>query len=206
MDMPKLTSRFQEHVQDRNRPYLDNFTAWRLQPGMRFRSPEQWWGKGKPRPTPHEGLDLYAFGDAAGRVHYLDETLAIPATWEGEVIKVAPDFLGQSIFLAHEVRRGDGRRLLTAYGHTAPVAGLAVGQRVAAGEVIAHLAGPRGRQGAVPPHLHITLAWMAPDLPEARLAWPTLGADPGLELLDPLLVLGLPWEAVGNTGQGDRAS
>jgi len=190
-------SRFQEYLRDQNRPYLDELQAWRFQGGMRFGAREQWWGEGKARPAPHEGLDLYAFVDTAGKVHYLDETLAIPATWAGEVTKVAPDFLGQSIFLVHEFKTPEGRRLLTAYGHTAPRPTLAVGQRVAAGEVIAHLAAARGPKMRVPPHLHLTLAWMAPDLPAVRLAWPSLGADPGLELLDPLEVLALPWEAMG---------
>ncbi len=187
---PAPYSRFFEDLLAHNQPGLAGWQRWLLEPGMRFKSPETWWGEKKPRLTPHEGLDLYAFADAAGQIRYLDENIKIPATFAGRVVKMARDFLGQSIFLSHEILAPDGRQLYTAYGHTRPLAKLKAGQTVAAGEVIATLAAPQGKKPRIPGHLHITLAWIPLSLPADRLTWPNLGSDPGITLLDPWSILG----------------
>jgi hypothetical protein len=137
-------------------------------------------------PQPHEGLDLCWFGDRHGRIRRLPPQLKVPATFAGVVIKIANDFLGRSIYLLHEQITTGGRRLLTAYGHTAPLDSLQVGGPVAAGEIIASLAALPGKNHAVSPHLHLTFAWVPPDLPPHRLHWPNLGPDPAITLIDPL--------------------
>ena len=84
-----------------NRPRLDGFKQWLFQPGMLFLARQQWWGRERPRPTLHEGLDLCWYEDMEGRRRALDQTTVIPAPFAGTVVKISRDFLGQSIFLAH---------------------------------------------------------------------------------------------------------
>jgi hypothetical protein len=184
-----LRSDFMRHLLAHNRSHLDGFRHWLFYPGMEFNSPVTWWGRGQPRPQTHEGLDLCWFGDCEGRVRRLPPQLKVPATFAGVVLKIAADFLGQSIFLVHEEITAGDRRLLTAYGHTAPLDSLQVGRRVAAGDIIATLGDLPGKDPAVSPHLHLSFAWVSPDLPPHRLHWPELGRDPAITLIDPLPVI-----------------
>jgi murein DD-endopeptidase MepM/ murein hydrolase activator NlpD len=168
------------------------FQSWLFQPGMEFASLETWWGKKQPRSCPHEGIDLCCFEDAAGQLRQVGQDLKIPATFAGKIIRLARDFLGKSIYLSHEILTADGRQLCTAYGHTRPLASLQVGQQVAAGEIIAALAAANGKKTRVPPHLHLTLAWIPLAIDPNRLDWQNLCRDPAITLIDPLSVLAFP--------------
>ncbi len=176
-----------------NRPRMDGFKRWLLAPGMRFQARVTWWGGEGPRPAPHEGLDLCRFEVAGGLTKNLDRHTRIPAAFAGEVAKIERDFLGQSIFMNHALLAEDGRRLLSAFGHTIPRESLQVRAEVAAGEVIAVLAGYSGKTPGLEAHLHLTFAWVPVDLKPVRLSWKTLGQDPEITLIDPLpLVSGNP--------------
>mgnify|MGYP000743042263 CR=1 FL=1 len=173
-----------------NRALGESFRQWRFLPGMLFGDLEQWWDF-RPRPHPHEGLDLCSFIDHRGALHYLPEQTAIPAPLAGRVVHLARDFLGISIYLRHEETGPRGRRLYTIFGHTAPLATLRPGLMVKAGEPLACLAGLRRRHNGLRPHLHLTLAWVPPDLPPQELTWETLGQNPAVTLIDPLTALAL---------------
>ncbi|MCK9375180.1 MAG: M23 family metallopeptidase [Syntrophobacterales bacterium] len=174
-----------------NHTRLGDFKEWLFQPGMLFQSLEKWWGGGGLRPGHHEGLDLYSFADVRGRIKILDQHIRIPAAFSGRIVKIDPDFLGKSIFIKHEIFSGSGRQLYSAYGHTAPLEALTVGQTVVEGEIIAIISGGPGRKTAIAPHLHITFAWMPASLDPDRLTWENLGHDPAITLIDPLSVLSL---------------
>ena len=62
-----LAGRFFDYLLSANRPRLDGFRQWLFHPGMLFQARQQWWGKEKPRSTPHEGLDLCWFEDVCGQ-------------------------------------------------------------------------------------------------------------------------------------------
>ncbi len=185
-------SKFFDYLLASNGPALAGFKSWLFQPGMEFNSRRTWWGEQQPRSRPHEGLDLCCFEDSRGQFRQVGPDLQIPSTLAGKILRLAGDFLGESIYLGHEILAADGRRLCTAYGHTRPLAELKVGQPVAAGEIIATLAAPRGQKTRVPPHLHLTLAWIPAALDPDRLDWQNLGRDPAITLIDPLSVLALP--------------
>ena len=82
----------------------------------------------------------------------------------------------------------EGSSLLTALGHTRPRPGLAAGSWLSEGEGIATLAAPVGRPARVAPHLHLTVAILAPGPPPEPFQWETLGHPGALTLLDPLTV------------------
>jgi hypothetical protein len=167
---------------------LRGFKHWLFHPGMLFQSRQQWWGPGKPRSSPHEGLDLCWFADVAGHRHTLDQTVGVPVPFPGRIARISRDFLGQSIFVAHDLEPTPGRRLYTAFGHTTPRSGLAVAQTVLQDDIIATVSAATDRKTAVPPHLHLTLALIPDSVPADRLTWDHLGADPAITLLDPLAV------------------
>jgi Peptidase family M23 len=186
---PPIKSRFFAYLLAGNQSRLAGFARWIFLPGMLFNSPEQWWGDKKPRAAPHEGLDLCHFENAAGEIVPLDDRIRIPAAFAGQIVKISGDFLGKSIFISHDIFAEGDRLLYTIYGHTEPGPAVRAGQSVAAGEIIGVIADRAGRKTALPPHLHITVAWMPASLPPDLLTWRHIGRDPSIILLDPLLIL-----------------
>jgi murein DD-endopeptidase MepM/ murein hydrolase activator NlpD len=157
---------------------------------MLFSSLEKWWSDQGARSAPHEGLDLYSFEDDHGAIKTLDTTTKIPAAFDGEVVKIEPDFLGKSIYISHEIFADPGRQLFSAYGHTAPLDSIKIGSRVAEGETIAVISNP-GKVSAISPHIHITFAWISTPIDTLNLNWQYLGSNPDIRLIDPLSVLEL---------------
>ena len=178
-----------EFMLERNRPRMDGFKGWVFHPGMLFQSLQKWWGDQGHRAVPHEGLDLYSFADAGGRVQTVDQQTRIPAAFAGQVLKIDRDFLGKSIYISHAIFTAGGRQLFSAVGHTIPRDGLKPGQEVAAGEIIASVAGFPGKKSNLPPHLHLTFAWALVDFRADQLTWKNLGHDPGITLIDPMTVI-----------------
>jgi hypothetical protein len=125
---------------------------------MRFGEREAWWREGAPRDAPHEGLDLRGFRTPEGRSVPLGPGARIPALWAGAVVAVVPDFLGRSVFVAHDRQDGEGRRLHSVYGHLEPRPWLAPGCSLREGEEIGAIADPAARKSSVPAHLHLTVA------------------------------------------------
>ncbi len=187
-----IKSRFYDYLLAANGSQMAGFKNWHFQPGMLFNSLETWWGEKKPRAIPHEGLDLCCFEDTAGLINWLDQSIKIPATFAGEIVKIGRDFLGQSIYLSHDIFASDGRQLYTAYGHTRPLPSLRVGQPVAAGDLIGTVAAPSRKKIKVPHHLHLSLAWIPVGLPREDLNWQNLGADRTISLIDPQSILSPP--------------
>ena len=186
---PDLQSQFLEFMVEHNRPQMAGFKRWVFQPGMLFNSSGKWWGDRGTRPALHEGLDLYSFEDADGRVKTVDQHTKIPAAFAGRIVKIDRDFLGKSIYMSHAIYTAGGRQLLSAVGHTVPRDGLKTGHQVAAGEIIAAVAGVPGKKTNLPPHLHLTFAWVPVDVRVDQLTWKNLGHDPGIRLIDPLAVI-----------------
>ena len=186
---PEIQSKFMEFMLEHNRPRMDGFQGWVFHPGMRFQTLEKWWGDQGPRAVHHEGLDLYSFETDGGGVKTVDQQTQIPAAFAGQIVKIDRDFLGKSIYLSHAIFAAGGRQLLSAFGHTVPRDFLQTGQQVAAGEIIAAVAGFPGKKAYLPPHVHLTFAWVPVDFRLDQLTWKNLGTDPGIRLIDPLSVI-----------------
>jgi hypothetical protein len=185
----EIHSQFMEFMLEHNRPRMDGFHRWVFHPGMLFQAPGKWWGDQGLRAVPHEGVDLYSFEAASGRVETVDHQTQIPAAFAGEVVKIDRDFLGKSIYISHAIYADDGRQFLSAVGHTSPRDGLKIGLQVAAGEIIAGVAGLPGNKTNLPPHVHLTFAWVPADYRMDQLTWNNLGHDAGIRLIDPLSVI-----------------
>lgn len=161
---------------------------WLFCPGMLFGSELKWWGGGGRRGTAHEGMDLLLYRDSTKAVRRLDETVMIPAMYDGTVVRIMDDYLGSSIFMDHGLR-GD-RRLITAFGHTAPVDGIVPGCKVKERDIIATIAELRNPKITIAPHLHVTAGWVPADFDYEDLRWETIGSSEMIKLIDPLDIIG----------------
>ena len=164
------------------------FADWEFLPGMRFGERTAWWRDGADRRAAHEGLDLCWFRTRDGRRSSLGAGARVPTTWAGEVVAVADDFLGASVFVAHEQRDERGWRLHTVYGHVLPRPGLAPRTPVRDGDEIGVVAAPRSGQG-VPPHLHLTLALVDREGVPLRLDWNAIGEKSRVCLINPMIIM-----------------
>lgn len=173
-------------LQRANPEILPSGAVFLFHPGMLFGSRERWWGNPAPRPTPHEGLDLWRWEDEAAQVYTLPVTFRVPALLPGVVARLIPDFLGLTVCLRHEPGQGEAC-LYSLLGHLRPRHDLRQGSPVAAGDVLGTLAAPP-RPTRVPPHLHLTLACLPPAREAELLDWGVLGRHPAVQLVDPL-----PW-------------
>jgi len=165
------------------------FAAWDFLPGMRFGERAAWWREGADRGGVHEGLDICSYRTGDDRRLSLGAGAHVPVVYAGEVVSVAPDFLGVSVFVAHGNRDGHGRRLHTIYGHVRPRSGLAPGSPIADGEAVGSIADTSGNKSAVPPHLHLTLALIDREGGPERLDWDTLSDRSRVLLLDPMMIM-----------------
>ena len=107
---------------------------------MRFAERAAWWRGGADRGGAHEGLDICWYRTVDGRRLSLGAGARVPVIYAGEVVSVVDDFLGASVFVAHDRRDGGGRRLHTVYGHIRPRPGLAPGSRLADGDAVGTIA------------------------------------------------------------------
>ncbi len=168
-----------------------DFRKWIFRPGMRFGSREKWWAEGLPPRAGgwHNGLDLALYESGGGRTEALPEGTKIPLLYPGRIVKIMPDFLGESIFVENEARPAAAKtkkRFFTVYGHLSPEPGIE-GRRLEEGLVIGRTA--RLTKSPVPAHLHISVLLLPQEVPDERLDWKVLDETDGVEFLDPEGVL-----------------
>jgi len=169
------------------------FERWLFYPGMLFEAESEWWGDQAARNRPHEGLDICLYQNRRNQVCTLDENTKIPAMYDGVVVGVIKDFLGQTIVMEHRDLGGEsGLHCYTFFGHTRPAEGLAAGRSVTGGEPIALLSGVRGSKRGMLPHLHLSVSLASIAVPYDRLHWRHISTSSALTLIDPLQLLTQP--------------
>ncbi|VVS91519.1 peptidoglycan DD-metalloendopeptidase family protein [Desulfoluna spongiiphila] len=155
---------------------------------MLFGTRKSWWGSGRPRPLPHEGVDLCRYYTDGGEPRTLEPGSRIPAAFDGQVWEVSgDDFIGTSLFIRHEGPRG---AFFTAYAHVTPRKGLARGDRLGRGEVLAVLVDPVQRGLRIACHLHLSLMTFSDGFSRKALRWATMGAEDAVCFHDPAPLLG----------------
>jgi hypothetical protein len=70
------------------------------------------------------------------------------------------------------------------------------GEAFTKGDVIATIAGAGNRKASIPPHLHISIAWIPKSIPYERLNWETISAAGNVILLDPLQIMDCKYTVV----------
>ena len=179
-------TRFTEMLIQKNALDESGFKGWVFCPGMLFNSIDKWWGDQGKRDTLHEGLDLCLYKDREDTILRLGEKTKVPVIYDGIVVGIIDDFLGESVIIEHLISDGHYNRLCTIYGHTIPEDNLCVGKVVKQGDVIATLADSSTFKIKIFPHLHISLGWTSKEISYDRLDWGNIGAPNTLTMLDPL--------------------
>ena len=189
-------TRFTQMLIEANGLDPDDFQSWLFCPGMRFHSPDKWWGDQGRRDFPHEGIDFCLYRDGSGRVRRLDHDTRIPVMHDGVVRSVFADYLGQAVVIEHEKTQPEIGTLISIYAHTRPLKHIKPGVFAKQGDIIATIADTSRSKAKILPHLHVTLGHPSPDLVYETFAWNDM-RDPGLvALLDPLGVIDWPWLAL----------
>lgn len=156
---------------------------------MLFHAVCKWWGDKEPRNIPHEGLDLFLYKDRQDRIVRLDEKTRIPVMFDGVVVSIINDFLGNSVIVEHAFPDRDTGRFCTIYGHINLLKGLHVGRGLKQGDIMGTLADPVQSGFNVMPHLHISVGRASKPISYDRLNWDTIGDSDTLTLLDPLDII-----------------
>jgi hypothetical protein len=187
MTLPE--SRFCDRLVQCNNLAARGFVQWAFYPGMLFQAPDKWWGDRGLRSSPHEGIDLCLYRDTCGALRLLDKTVQIPAIYTGQIKSVIDDYLGKTLFVAHDMYDSTGNQCYTMYGHAAPRAGIVPGKRVAEGEIIAAIAAAEDSGITIVPHIHLSVAWVPETFPAEQLAWKSMNSRNYIVLVNPLDVL-----------------
>lgn len=172
------------------------FAEWVFHPGMLFYASERWWGDGGNRDRAHEGLDFRFYRDSVGCKHCLDEHTKIPVMYDGDIVKIDEDFMGKSVYISHDSHDENGYRLCTIYSHTRPNKGLYIGKKLREGDIIATIAHRWTKKVTMPPHLHITVAWISQSITGENLDWKTINDCSAVILMDPLEILGCRYTVI----------
>lgn len=188
-DIPALNrSRFTEMLFTDRDGNCRGFKEWIFCPGMLFNAMDKWWGAKGRRSRPHEGLDLCMYRNMQGGIVRLDETILIPAIFDGKVVKIIDDFLGKSVIIEHT--SPDHRAFCSVFGHTRPVSGIKEGRKLKEGDIVATIA-HKGRAGTgVLPHLHVTIGLTSEKTSYDLMEWENIADPDMLTLIDPLQVIG----------------
>ncbi len=177
-----FNSFFLKHNIDLN---THGFKEWIFYPGMLFQDMETWWTDNSLRPTPHEGTDLCFYRDNTGQVRRIDSGTKIPVMYTGDIVHIHDDFLGKSIYVKHNINDKNENALHTIYGHTTPGDHHVTGKRAHEGDIIAEVAA-LSEDSKIPPHIHLTMAWIPESLPCKRLNWDTIWTSKSVTLCNPL--------------------
>ncbi|WP_372680802.1 peptidoglycan DD-metalloendopeptidase family protein [Desulfosarcina sp.] len=188
-------TRFTEMLIASNRIDPNEFQGWVFSPGMRFQSPDKWWGDQGPRDFPHEGIDFCLYMDGFGRVRRLAHDTRVPLMHDGVVRSVFEDYLGQAMVIQHKQVQPDIGMLISIYAHTRPLDHITPGVFVKQGDIIATIADTSRSKARILPHLHVTFGLPSPELVFEKFVWNDM-RNPGLvALLNPQGVIDWPWHA-----------
>lgn len=177
--MALTKSRFTEHLVRLNNL---RFKRWVFESGMSFLSESKWWGDKGPRGYRHNGLDLRLYEDDAGSLKTIEADTKIPIIYEGRLVRSIKDFLGHTLFAAHEIYEGDSQ-LFTLYGHVLQIADVFIGESLSDGAAVATLAGAKNMK--VPGHLHLSVALIPKEIPLETLMWKNLNESEDILFFDP---------------------
>jgi hypothetical protein len=196
LDRVPVSRLFHERLLSINNLACVGFREWIFHPAMLFGSLDKWWRDLGKRQAPHEGLDLCLYRTREGNINHLAGETRIPVIFEGQVVKVTDDFLGESVFVGHDAYDSNGRRLYTIYGHIKPGRHISPRESLGEGDTIGVIAKTGNRRAAIPRHLHISVAWIPDIMPVSELGWQTINDPTKVVLLDPLNVIECPYSIV----------
>jgi hypothetical protein len=179
-------SRFCELVVNHNNLSEQGFVQWAFYPGMLFQSMERWWDNGGNRDKPHEGIDLCLYNDQSGSTRVLDKAARIPGMHRGCVKNIIDDYIGKTIFMAHDIYNGTEKQLYSIYGHAELLGKTERGVILEEGEIVGSISGTEDKRLTILPHVHISVAWIPESFSAEHFDWKIMNESPDITLLNPL--------------------
>jgi hypothetical protein len=164
---------------------MGRIASWILHPGMLFNSTQKWWGDLDKRGFAHEGLDLCCFKTTLGQVHLITPEMAFPAIFSGTVALIINDLLAQTIFIRHRAHRSTSHCLFSIFAHASPLPAVVQEQQIEQGAPLCTVPSLEKDIPGMQAHLHLSLAWIAEQMPLQELSWSLLNHR-SLTLQDPL--------------------
>ena len=180
-------SSFTETFVALNCPEVSACFRWSFQPGMLFQDNVCWW-KPARRTRPHEGVDLCGYHAGIGVRARKVGTDLVPSLYDGVVVQIDDDFLGKTVWMAHESIRNDKLILFSGLGHITPQETLTENAAIGQGEAVGRIA-PRKKDSLLAMHLHCSVFWAPPYLQVERLSWQDLPTSKVIRLFDPLAII-----------------
>ena len=162
------------------------FAQWVFYPGMLFHSEDKWWGDWGVRKRAHEGLDLCFYRGTDGVIRSLDAGADIPVMYDGTVIRLVDDYIGQTVFVLHEIYDTNQKQLCTIYGHTVPCSAIDYLTPLKEGDTIAAICDADSKGAHMASHLHLSVAWVPKSYQHRQMNWDSLTHHTEIVLLDPL--------------------
>jgi hypothetical protein len=190
---------FCEKLVQHNNLLQRGFAQLAFYPGMLFNAQDKWWGDGGRRANPHEGIDICLYRDRSGAIKLIPKTARIPVIYAGQVKRILNDYLGSTLYLAHEMYDSRGNQCYTIYGHVAPCAGIAPDDSIRDGEIVAAIADTEDRKINILPHVHISVAWIPENFPSEQLNWSMLNQASVITLLNPLDIFSCTYTVLEKT-------
>ena len=179
-------SRFCELTVKHNNLLELGFVQWVFYPGMLFQSRERWWDNGGFRDKPHEGIDLCLYNDQSGSTRGLDKAARIPGMYRGCIKNIIDDYIGKTIFMAHDIYNDTEKQLYSIYGHVELLGRIERGMILEEGEIVGLISGTEDKRFKILPHVHISVAWIPESFPAEHLDWKIMNESPDITLLNPL--------------------
>lgn len=180
-------SAFTEAFVALNCPELANRFRWSFQAGMLFQDSGCWWKEAR-RAQQHEGVDFCCYHAGGGRELQKVGLSLVPGLYEGVVLKVIDDFLGQTVWMVHRSIRWERLVLYSALGHIIPDAKISEGRTIGPGETVGRIS-PEKKGSPLAMHLHLSVFWAPTYLKPERLNWQDLPASRVVRLFDPLSII-----------------
>lgn len=185
--MPKPVIDFNASLKELNPDCQAGFISqWIMHPGMLFGSRRKWWADFGRRNSWHEGLDFCLFQNSNYSIQAITPDILFPLLMPGKVAVIIQDLLAQTILVRHPGYSKKKMDLYSIYAHVRPLPELNQGSDLSSGQPLCRVPGLSKNIAGLRPHLHLSLAWIAAQIPIHQFSWTMLNQGQGVYLEDPL--------------------
>ncbi len=160
--------------------------TWVFYPGMLQDSPDKWWADFGLRHAMHEGIDI-CFYKNNSRISALPPGTRVPAMFDGTLINVADDLLGQSMVISYNSGVKE-KNLVMVYSHLDVDGWLTPGTRISQGQIIARTFDTRIKKSKLLPHIHLSCMIVPEGMPPKALNWSLFPDRKQVEYINPVFL------------------
>ena len=170
--------------------------TWLFYPGMLQDSRDKWWADFGLRHAMHEGIDI-CFYASNSRISALPPGTRVPAMFDGTLINVADDLLGQSMVVSYssgfkppgfQPSGAKEKNLVLVYSHLEVDKGLTPGTRIYRDQVIARTFDTRIKNSKLLSHIHLSCMIVPKGVPPLDMNWSLFPDRKQVEYINPVFL------------------